>query len=398
MQKTALSGCDPDGTPCPTGTYCHRFNPEFERPPFIDDSFEGMCWPWAREGALCIEAGSPANVQCEPGTYCRPSSPEGSPVWTCVRSCESEEDCPCAHDGFEPECVGEGGSAPICTTCAGVGVACSQQEGAPKCCGEAQCDELADGVAGNEQGLCCLPEGNECEMDSDCCGANVCFEGSCEPCGSVGDPPTDAGCCPGLDERDDVCSRECRWQGERVYGGEFCTPTGAQESCVGRIVCNPSGAECRPNSVSFDNDCDGVDDDCDGTADEHFEGGQCYDTPPGCQSGFRPSAAGRETCDYPDEECVYGTPLNPSYCSLDSSGNIRGPGDCAVGHLMGPPGCSSDSDCSPGEACGTTASVCGPGVDGCCDGPYTASGPTWFPCCRIDLSQTGTCWNPGDRR
>ncbi|MEM9069110.1 MAG: hypothetical protein AAGE52_11420 [Myxococcota bacterium] len=393
IQRTALSGCEADGSPpCPTGTFCRLFSPVFKRPHWIDPASEGMCMPWIGEGSPCLEAGNPANLQCEPGTYCRPMDPEGSADWRCVRACENDDDCPCPNDEFESECTNEGSSAPTCTTCFRVGNACDLGELAPECCGDAICDDFADGVS-DGSGICCRQESGACETDADCCGANLCFEGECAECGSVGEPPPDAGCCRGLTERNDVCSAPCRWQGETVFGGEDCTPTGAHETCFGRIVCTPAGAECRPRNAGPDLTCNGIDEDCDGVVDDDYVEGSCTDTPAECQSGFRPSTPGRKTCDYPDEPCSYRVGLRNSYCRLTSATSYDGPGDC----LVGPAGinCTSNSQCSEVELCGpapdTDCSGSG-GGPGCC--PVGPGGTMFAPCCRIDPDKVGTCWNP----
>lgn len=392
IQRTALTACEKDGSPpCPTGTFCRLFTSEFARPGFIDPSAEGMCMPWIREGALCLESGDPSAVECEPGTYCRPTA-AGS--WRCARPCESVDDCACASEGYEPQCIGEGSSAPTCSTCARLGQECDFGEDAPPCCGAAMCDDDADAVPGNERGLCCHPEEAECEIDEDCCGTNLCFEGQCTPCGGVGDPPTEAGCCRTLTVRGGVCSRECRWQGTRVYGNEPCTPTGAHASCQGKIVCTPAGAECRPNTISPDTDCDNVDDDCDGAIDDDYPGASCRDTPPGCPGGFMPATPGQKQCDYPNEPCYYGGPVRQSFCSR-LGGVFQGPGNCFVGNLVPLGGCASDSDCSPAEACGPPPGAgCAGSSPGCC-AQWIAGEEMFVPCCR----QTGEslCWDPGAR-
>ncbi|MEQ8726841.1 MAG: hypothetical protein RID81_36525 [Sandaracinaceae bacterium] len=397
IQRTVLTACEKDGSPpCPTGTFCRLFTSVFARPGFIDPSAEGMCMPWIREGALCLEAGDPRAIECEPGTYCRPTA-AGS--WRCARPCESVDDCACASDGYEPQCIGEGSSAPTCSTCARLGQECDFGEDAPPCCGAATCDDAADTVPGNERGLCCLPEEAECETDADCCGTNLCFDSKCTPCGGVGEMPTEAGCCGSLTpDGDNLCSRECVWQGTPANDGDDCTPRTADPSCQGKILCTPAGAECNPISVSPDNNCDGIDDDCDGVPDDDDLGTCTEPRPAGCQPGFVASTPGREVCASPDNvECHYGTGTHrQTHCSR-IAGLFLGPGDCLVGHTVPAGGCTGPSDCSPGELCGPAGSTCGPAIEGCCEKYSSAMGWHHVPCCRLDRTGSNLCWNPEDR-
>lgn len=386
-----LTACETDGTPpCPTDTFCREFGSNFDRPEFVDDSAEGMCMPFITEGSPCVALGDPTRLECEPGTYCRATDPEDSPVWTCVRPCESESDCPCAQGGIKAECVGQGSSAPTCSSCASVGTICETSEKITPCCGEAVCDDARDGIVEDNLGLCCLPKSAECVDDSQCCGSTSCQEGTCTSCGGVGEAPADAGCCGSLTEVDDVCSRDCEWNGQDAYDGQSCNVTGAHESCDGEIACTPAGAECRAKNISYDNDCDGIDDDCDGVPDDDYPAPECEDTPPGCQDGFIPSFPGREVCEETEPKCHYAAGLQQRYCRLDSSGSVSGPGDCVVGQR-----CDSESECSPGEHCGPLGtSVCKQGEPGCCEAP--GSDPGFVPCCRLDPGKAGMCWNPGD--
>lgn len=406
-----LMGCDSDGSPpCPTGTYCRPFTSSLERPNWIEDEDgDGICVPWKREGNLCDEArveGDPTipTLRCEPGTICR--SPEVGLPARCLRTCPNGAgDCACPNPEDEEQirCVGGGSSVPVCTSCVPLRGECDDAPGAPRCCDEssgAECQPVpALGVS-----QCCKSRGASCGVDSECCSSDVCFEGSCTECGGVGDPPTDAGCCGSLMERDGVCARDCRWMGEEVFGGESCVPTGADESCAGEITCTPAGADCRPNSEGPDTDCDGVDDDCDGVPDDDYpENTECFDTPPGCQSGFTPNVPGRERCDYPNTPCTYADGVGRlSYCRHDMTGNLNGPGGCYVGD----PGignyCTGNTDCSPGELCGPETG--GPSTQctgdfsddpGCC---YDFASDTHYSCCRVDAEVRNRCWNPGDRR
>lgn len=395
MPRLSLHECEVDGSPpCPTGTYCRGFA-GIQPPEWIDPEAEGWCVPWAREGARCVVAAFPDDVQCEPGTLCQ-GTIENPWSFRCRRPCpDGVADCPCATPELQPECIGEGSSTAYCTSCFPIGQECDEEEGAPKCCGGAICEPQSFG----DISLCCTATG-ECETNDDCCGTNECQGGFCKPCGGIGDPPDpDGGCCRDRPTVDGICSRPCEWAGVPVMDDDECTPTAAHETCVGTIVCDPAGASCIPPDSEPDDNCDEVDNDCDGVVDDDYED-ECTDTPSECtNAGFTPSFAGTRTCGGSDE-CVYSA---DSFCRLANGvtglDENRNPPGCFYGYAG--LNCADDTACSPGEACGPPGpgSCTSVGDSGCCS--YRLPGAsmiTAVPCCRPDNTQRGVCWNPGDHR
>lgn len=393
--QAPLYGCgastaagDDSSYACPTGTYCRPFDSGFSRPSWVDSGAPGMCMPYRLEGQTCQWIN-----ECHPGLHCRPVL--GSEHFRCVRTCDDVDDCPCEVDGEEPVCQSEGSTYGICTTCFPLGEECDDEAGAPGCCGEAECEAVAEGV-----NMCCMPENADCETNDDCCGNGplVCLGGSCERCGLLGEEQPEAGCCDPLVPRGEaeVCSRPCEWEGATVSDMDSCTVHG----CSGTITCGTAGADCIANNTSVDDDCDNVDEDCDGRVDEHYpEGQNCQDTPAECQAGFVPDTPGQKSCNYPNEPCDYSIDTwNDSYCWQDPSTHvIWGPPSCAVADTL-PNGCTGDSDCSPGEVCGPSGGTCSSGVAGCCERYSSSTGWYYVPCCQIDTSGSGdACWNPGDR-
>lgn len=226
------------------------------------------CLPPAREGDVCdsnLLDPEPGCRPCEIGFRCLDAEPFGLATEEgqrrCLRSCETREGdvdpglCRC---GDEVRCEEhpdpEGAeSSHYCRPCAGNNQqACAGENEVLECCepgtgSECQPVALRAGAEANAW-RCCLGEGvDTCALDrgpnAGCCPGTRCTAEGCQPCGRVGEVPTDAaGCCDGHGVRTDgsgvaTCQPCMAMDGVTDYcTGPFLEAIGADGERLDRVL------------------------------------------------------------------------------------------------------------------------------------------------------------------
>jgi hypothetical protein len=257
----------------------------------------------------------------------------------CLDSCSTARDCL--------------DTAPVC---AKRGTGCTQAE---ECCGftsgSGDCDTRAH--------RCCVPQGQRCSLDSDCCDS--------------------AGVCDNVDGGTGTC------------GGTICR--GAGVACqLDRQCCSETclSTGCAAKTCKVDHfDCKSAGECCSGFCDP---GGHCAE--PVCLGEGQPCTSAKDCCQAPGHALV---------CYMLGTEGFCSPGMCTPQQV----GCMSDDQCCTGSCdptyhvcaapCVVTGDACQRGAECCtgtcdagtCAGCSTASCDAGADCCS-GTCVAGTCTAP----